>query len=294
MAAVTESPPPPKRPRLDPTGATAAAAAATTVPAQAIPGAGTATGAGTAAAGDDVVMEDDGSAAIVLPTGDPTFPRSAPATGAGSSVAQGTPISRAGGSSDPTSGAAGASASGSLPRSSSSASLQRSLYAHKRAAARKKALQAVLPGASPQVDLTPPIQRFADMGGIESCIKDVVELVEYPLTHPEVFKYLGTSPPPPPPCTVICLGVCLLCLVCPPVFRVCHKLRLDPDVVSFCSSTCAVVPPPRLMLYPWSVQVSTHPLVFFCMDPADVARPCWEGQSRGNWVWRSSMSRHHS
>ncbi len=33
---------------------------------------------------------------------------------------------------------------------------------------------------------TRPTTRFADVGGIDKCLEDIQELIEYPLTHPEV------------------------------------------------------------------------------------------------------------
>jgi ribosome biogenesis ATPase len=40
-----------------------------------------------------------------------------------------------------------------------------------------------------------PTVRFSDMGGIDSCLQDVRELCEYPLTHPEIYRHLGVEPP---------------------------------------------------------------------------------------------------
>ena len=39
-----------------------------------------------------------------------------------------------------------------------------------------------------------PSWRYRDLGGIESCLADIRQLVEYPLLHPEVFARIGTEP----------------------------------------------------------------------------------------------------
>ena len=40
-----------------------------------------------------------------------------------------------------------------------------------------------------------PAVRFRDVGGVESCLKDIRELCQFPLTHPEVYAHLGVDPP---------------------------------------------------------------------------------------------------
>jgi len=40
-----------------------------------------------------------------------------------------------------------------------------------------------------------PSTRYSDLGGIDDTLKSIRELVEYPLTHPEVFQHLGVEPP---------------------------------------------------------------------------------------------------
>ncbi|KJE96147.1 26S proteasome regulatory complex [Capsaspora owczarzaki ATCC 30864] len=40
-----------------------------------------------------------------------------------------------------------------------------------------------------------PSVTYADLGGLESCLQDVRELIEYPLTHPEIYVHLGVEPP---------------------------------------------------------------------------------------------------
>lgn len=41
-----------------------------------------------------------------------------------------------------------------------------------------------------------PATRFRDLAGIDHLLQDVRELIEYPLTHPEIFIHLGARPPP--------------------------------------------------------------------------------------------------
>ncbi|KAM3571835.1 hypothetical protein VYU27_006133 [Nannochloropsis oceanica] len=40
-----------------------------------------------------------------------------------------------------------------------------------------------------------PSARFADLAGIDGVLQDVRELIEYPLTYPEVYAHLGVEPP---------------------------------------------------------------------------------------------------
>ena len=44
-------------------------------------------------------------------------------------------------------------------------------------------------------DHPPPTVRYKDLGGIDRCIEDVRELIEAPLSHPEVFHHLNIQPP---------------------------------------------------------------------------------------------------
>lgn len=37
-----------------------------------------------------------------------------------------------------------------------------------------------------------PSVRFSDLGGIDGVLQDIRELVEYPLTHPEIYSHLVT------------------------------------------------------------------------------------------------------
>lgn len=47
--------------------------------------------------------------------------------------------------------------------------------------------------ASPQH--APPLTRLADLGGVDSCIESMLELVALPLCHPEVYLHTGVRPP---------------------------------------------------------------------------------------------------
>jgi ribosome biogenesis ATPase len=40
-----------------------------------------------------------------------------------------------------------------------------------------------------------PTARYSDVGGIQAILQEVRELIEYPLTHPEVYEHLGVEPP---------------------------------------------------------------------------------------------------
>jgi ribosome biogenesis ATPase len=40
-----------------------------------------------------------------------------------------------------------------------------------------------------------PTARYDDLGGVDEALRAVRELVEYPLTHPEIYEHLGVDPP---------------------------------------------------------------------------------------------------
>ena len=40
-----------------------------------------------------------------------------------------------------------------------------------------------------------PTERYANLGGISSLLQQLRELIEYPLSHPELFLHLGVEPP---------------------------------------------------------------------------------------------------
>eukprot|EP00727_Mastigamoeba_balamuthi_P009060 m51a1_g4777 putative ribosome biogenesis atpase rix7 (835) ;mRNA; f:30850-34543 len=50
-------------------------------------------------------------------------------------------------------------------------------------------------GVQPPTPTPTPKVKYADLGGIESALQDIRELIEYPLTHPEIYTHLGVDPP---------------------------------------------------------------------------------------------------
>ncbi|KAN0009647.1 hypothetical protein ACTFIU_006944 [Dictyostelium citrinum] len=40
-----------------------------------------------------------------------------------------------------------------------------------------------------------PTINFSNLGGIESCLRDIREHIEYPICHPEIYSHLGVEPP---------------------------------------------------------------------------------------------------
>eukprot|EP00935_MAST-01C_sp_MAST-1C-sp1_P000043 g43.t1 len=40
-----------------------------------------------------------------------------------------------------------------------------------------------------------PTARYSDVGGIDAVLKEVRQLIEYPITHPEIYVHLGVEPP---------------------------------------------------------------------------------------------------
>ncbi|KAJ3407291.1 hypothetical protein HDU80_009190 [Chytriomyces hyalinus] len=55
-------------------------------------------------------------------------------------------------------------------------------------------LAALLSGAEGD-KYAPPSTKLEDLGGIDSCIEDVLQLIGMPLKHPEVYAHLGIQPP---------------------------------------------------------------------------------------------------
>ena len=53
----------------------------------------------------------------------------------------------------------------------------------------------ILSGGAFTKDNSPPTARLSDLGGIESCIEKMLELVAMPLCHPEVYLHTGVQPP---------------------------------------------------------------------------------------------------
>ncbi|KAI0035509.1 P-loop containing nucleoside triphosphate hydrolase protein [Vararia minispora EC-137] len=50
-------------------------------------------------------------------------------------------------------------------------------------------------GGSIAKEYTPPSVRLADLGGVDSCIEKMLELVAMPLLHPEIYLHTGVLPP---------------------------------------------------------------------------------------------------
>lgn len=44
-------------------------------------------------------------------------------------------------------------------------------------------------------EFTKPTARYSDLGGIDHILQDVKEIIEWPLSHPEIYKWLGVEPP---------------------------------------------------------------------------------------------------
>eukprot|EP00953_Heterococcus_sp_UTEX-ZZ885_P021620 12056-Heterococcus_DN1.PRE.1 len=84
----------------------------------------------------------------------------------------------------------------------------------KKASKRQRAPPAqVMQQSSQELVVERPTARYSDLGGITSILQEVRELIEYPLTHPEVYAHLGIEPPRgillhgPPGCVVGCCYV---------------------------------------------------------------------------------------
>lgn len=52
-------------------------------------------------------------------------------------------------------------------------------------------------GISSDIDIEPilPKERYSDLGGIDNILQDVKEIIEWPLSHPEIYSWLGVDPP---------------------------------------------------------------------------------------------------
>lgn len=50
-------------------------------------------------------------------------------------------------------------------------------------------------GGSTSKTYAPPPTRLSDLGGVESCIEKMLELVAMPLCHPEIYLHTGVQPP---------------------------------------------------------------------------------------------------
>jgi 26S proteasome regulatory subunit T2 len=40
-----------------------------------------------------------------------------------------------------------------------------------------------------------PLESYADIGGLDAQIQEIKEVVELPLTHPELYEDIGIKPP---------------------------------------------------------------------------------------------------
>lgn len=40
-----------------------------------------------------------------------------------------------------------------------------------------------------------PTSKLSDLGGIDQCIEEIMELIAMPLAHPEVYIHTGVQPP---------------------------------------------------------------------------------------------------
>jgi transitional endoplasmic reticulum ATPase len=59
----------------------------------------------------------------------------------------------------------------------------------------RSALNVVQPSAMREVYVESPNVKWNEVGGLEDIKKDLKEAVEWPLTHPEIFKNMGIRPP---------------------------------------------------------------------------------------------------
>lgn len=59
----------------------------------------------------------------------------------------------------------------------------------------KRSKVAANTAGTPAKDHSPPMARLSDLGGVESCIEKMLELVAMPLCHPEVYLHTGVQPP---------------------------------------------------------------------------------------------------
>lgn len=52
-------------------------------------------------------------------------------------------------------------------------------------------------GSAPKdpASFAPPATRLADLGGVDACIEQMLEVVALPLLHPEVYLHTGVRPP---------------------------------------------------------------------------------------------------
>ncbi len=79
-----------------------------------------------------------------------------------------------------------------ISKSSSSSSLNKS------SSKRERSMNDPTSSSSSSFMVTPtprPKERYKDLGGLQSTIVEIRQLIEYPLSHPELFSHLGIHPP---------------------------------------------------------------------------------------------------
>lgn len=61
----------------------------------------------------------------------------------------------------------------------------------------KKRRRESSPPSTSDIGIEPirPTERYSDLGGIENILQDVKEIIEWPLSHPEIYSWLGVDPP---------------------------------------------------------------------------------------------------
>ena len=98
-------------------------------------------------------------------------------------------------------------------------------------------------------DYSPPPTRLADLGGIDSCIEKILELVAMPLCHPEIYLHTGVQPPRgvllhgPPGCGKTMLANAIAGVGCFLRASVLSGGNFDPARSSVCLSSASPHPP---------------------------------------------------
>jgi ribosome biogenesis ATPase len=71
----------------------------------------------------------------------------------------------------------------------------------------------------------PPSTKLADMGGIDHCVEEILQLIAMPMKHPEIFLHLGIQPPRgillhgPPGCGKTMLANAIAGVLISPIYR---------------------------------------------------------------------------
>ena len=50
-------------------------------------------------------------------------------------------------------------------------------------------------GKEARNDSSLPSARLSDLGGVDACIEELLELIAMPLAHPEIYLHTGVQPP---------------------------------------------------------------------------------------------------